>query len=76
MRFAFALAVAIIVAACALRQTSSEHAFVEGCSRASQATLDADAILRGMAWARQSSERVARDAGPNSGGPTPSAVTR
>ena len=76
MRFAFALAVAIIVAACALQQTSSEHAFLDGGTRATQATLDADAILRGMAQARQSRERVARDAGPNGGGPTPSAVTR
>jgi len=60
MRFALALAVAVIVAACALQQSSSEHAFLGGHSRAAQAALDADAIMRGMAQARQSSERVAR----------------
>ena len=75
MRFVVALAVAVIVAACALQQSSSEHAFVDGRSREIQAALDADAIMRGMAQAQQSSERVARDSGRN-GASTPAAVTR
>ena len=62
MRFAIAFAVAVILAACALQQTSSERAFVgrDSTSRAAQVALDAAAIMQGMAQARQSDERVAR----------------
>ena len=63
MRLTLAFAVAAVVAACGLQQTGSSRIFDRSGSRASQATLDADAILHGMAQARQSNERVARETG-------------
>ena len=62
MRFTVAFIVAVILAACALQQSTSERAFVarDSRSRAAQVVLDAAAIMQGMAQARQSDERVAR----------------
>jgi outer membrane PBP1 activator LpoA protein len=61
MRWAIPLAVAVIVAACAVEQSSSEHAFLQGDgARAAQAALDAEAILQGMAQARDENQRLAR----------------
>ena len=54
MRLALVLVVALIVAACALQQSSAERNFVRGESaRGAQAALDAEAIMRGMAQARE-----------------------
>jgi hypothetical protein len=77
MRQASALVVAFAVAACAVQQSSSERSFVRGeNARSAQAALDAEAILRGVAQARDASQRVARDLRQNEPGTTPSAVTR
>ncbi len=62
MRLALALVVAVIVAACAVVQSSSQRAFLgDDGARSAQAALDAEAILQGMEQARNASERVARD---------------
>jgi hypothetical protein len=77
MRLAFALVVAFAVAACAVQQSSSERSFVRGeNARAAQAALDAEAIMRGVAQAREASQWVAGDQRQNEPGTTPSAVTR
>jgi hypothetical protein len=77
MRLASALVVAFIVAACSVQQSSSERSFVRGeNARSAQAALDAEAILRGMAQARNASEWVARDIHQNEPGAAPSAITR
>jgi hypothetical protein len=69
--------VAFIVAACAIGQSGAEHGFVRGDgARAAQAALDAQAILQGMAQARDASQRVARDIHQNEPGAAPAAVTR
>jgi hypothetical protein len=73
MRFVLAIAVAIVVAACALEQSGSNRAFLDGGSRSAQAARDADSILEGMQHAQLDSERVARDT--NGNGATP-ALTR
>jgi hypothetical protein len=62
MRLALALLVAIIVAACAIVQSGSERSFARGDSaRSAQAALDAEAILQGIAQARNANEQMARD---------------
>lgn len=77
MRLASALVMALIVAACAVQQSSSEQSLVRGDgARSAQAALDADAILRGVAQARAASEWVARDNHNNEPGVAPSAITR
>jgi hypothetical protein len=76
MRLAIAVVVASIVAACAVQQTLSERSFVrDDGARSAQAVLDADAILQGMAQARDSSQRLARELHPNDPSAAP-AVTR
>jgi hypothetical protein len=77
MRLAFALAVAFIAAACAVQQSSSERSFVgNDGARGAQAVLDAEAIMQGMAQARDATQRVARDVHQNELDAAPSAVTR
>jgi hypothetical protein len=77
MRLALVLVVALIVAACALQQSSAERNFVRSESaRGAQAALDAEAIMRGMAQARDSSQWVARDLRQTNPGATPPSVTR
>jgi hypothetical protein len=77
MRLAIALVVATIVAACAIQQSSSERSFVRsGAGRSAQAALDAEAIMQGMAQARDANERVARDSRQFAPGNKPPAVTR
>ena len=61
MRYFLAIAVAIVVAACALGQSASERAFLNGGSRAVLARQDADTIMQGMQRAQPTNERVARD---------------
>jgi hypothetical protein len=76
MRLAFALAVAFIAAACAVQQSSSERSFVgNDGARAAQAALDAEAIMQGMAQARDATQ-LARDIHQNDPDVAPSAVTR
>ena len=52
------------LAACGIEQTQSEHALVgyDNEWRQRQAVLDADAIMQGMAQARQRQEQLARSA--------------
>lgn len=77
MRLAIAVVVASVVAACAVQQSVSERDFVRGDgARSAQAALDADAILRGMAQAREFNQRVAREQHPNDPSATAPAVTR
>jgi hypothetical protein len=77
MRLAVALVVASIVAACAVQQSISERDFGRGdAARSARAAVDADAILQGMAQARDFSQRVARELHPNDPGATAPAVTR
>ena len=77
MRLALALVVAFIVAACAVQQASSDREFLRGDgARSAQATLDAVAIMQGMAQARDASQRVARDLPPDAPGAASPAVTR
>ncbi len=77
MRLALALVVAVIVAACAVQQSISERGFVRSDgARWAQASLDAEAILQGMAQARNASERVARDSHQNDPDAAPPAITR
>lgn len=60
-RYLLAIAVAVLVAACALGQSSSERAFVNGGSRSALVQQDTDAIMQGVARAQYDSDRVARD---------------
>jgi hypothetical protein len=78
MRLALAFVVVCIVAACAIQQSSSGLGFVRSDgARSAQAALDAEAILQGMARARNASERLAaRDVHPNDRGTAPPAVAR
>ena len=77
MRLALALVVAFIVAACAIQQSSSELGFLRSDgARSAQAALDAEAILQGMAHARDTNERVARDNRQYAPATTPPALTR
>jgi hypothetical protein len=77
MRLALAIVVAIIVAACAVQQSSSERSFVSSDgARMALAALDAEAILQGMDQARDANRRVARDLQENGSGATSPAVTR
>jgi hypothetical protein len=77
MRLALAVVVAILVAACAIGQSSSERSFVGSDGlRMAQAALDAEAILQGMDQARDATQRVARDLHDNGPGATSPAVTR
>jgi hypothetical protein len=77
MRLTLALVVAIIVAACAVQQASSERDFVRGDgARSARAALDAAAIMQGMAQARDATQRVARDVHQTDPGVASPAVTR
>jgi hypothetical protein len=77
MRLTLALVVAFVVAACAVGQSASERDFVRGDgARSAQASLDAAAIMQGMAQARDASQRVARDVPQGSPVAAPAAVTR
>lgn len=77
MRLVVALVVAIVVAACAIQQSSSELSLVGGDgTRSAQAALDAEAILHGMAQARNANERVAGDSRQFAPGTTEPALTR
>ena len=69
MRFVFAIVVAVILAACALEQSSSERAFVDGGSNGAQVARDADVIMQGMTRAQYDNQRVARDT--NTAAPAP-----
>lgn len=77
MRVALVVVVALIVAACAVQQSSSERGFLLGNgARGAQAALDAEVILQGMNQARDIAQRVARDVNQtNPGTPLPP-VTR
>jgi hypothetical protein len=77
MRLALALVVAIIVAACAIVQSGAEHGFVRSDSaRSAQAALDAEAILQGIAQARNANEQLARDNRQFAPATAPPALTR
>ena len=77
MRLVLALAIASIVAACALQQSAAERDFVRGDgARMAQAALDAEAIMRGMAQARDASQRLARDVHQTEPDVSSPAVTR
>jgi outer membrane biogenesis lipoprotein LolB len=62
MRLLAALIVIALLAACGLAQTEPEQALVryDDGWRHRQAALDAEAILKGMAQARQSQAELAR----------------
>jgi hypothetical protein len=64
MRLLLACFTLASIAACAAQQSQSEHALVRYDDewRQKQAILDAEAILKGMAQARQRQEQVARSA--------------
>jgi len=64
MRPCLALFAVACLAACGTQQSQSEHELVRYDDewRQKQAVLDADAILQGMAQARQSREQLARTA--------------
>jgi hypothetical protein len=64
MRWLLALITIACLSACGLQQSQSEHALVRYDDewRQKQAVLDAEAILQGMAQARQSREETARTA--------------
>jgi hypothetical protein len=64
MRWLLALLTVACLVACGLQQSQSEHALVRYDDewRQKQAALDAEAILQGMAQARQSREQLARTA--------------
>ena len=63
MRFAAALFTFACLSACSTVPTQSEHALMRNDEwRQRQAQQDADAILRGMAQARQSQPELARSA--------------
>ena len=57
--------------------SDSDREFLRGDgARSAQATLDAVAIMQGMAQARDASQRVARDLHPDDPGAASPAVTR
>ena len=64
MRLLLACITLACTAACAAQQSQSEHALVRYDDewRQKQAILDAEAILQGMAQARQRQEQMARSA--------------
>jgi hypothetical protein len=64
MRLIAWLLILVSVAACGTEQTQSEHALVrpDGEMRQRQVILDTEAILQGMAQARQRSQELARTA--------------
>lgn len=64
MRLLLACFTLVGIAACATQQSQSEHALVRYDDewRQKQAILDAEAILQGMAQARQRQEQMARSA--------------
>jgi len=64
MRLLLACFTLVGIAACATQQSPSEHALVRYDDewRQKQAILDAEAILQGMAQARQRQEQMARSA--------------
>jgi len=77
MRLAVALVVAIVVAACAIQQSGSGLSLMRGeGARSAQAALDAEAIMQGMARAREANERVAGDNRQFAPGSTAPALTR
>jgi hypothetical protein len=76
MRFVLAIALAIVVAACALEQGSSDRAVLNGGLRSAQAARDADAIMQGVQRAQLDGERVARDTNGNASEPGARALTR
>ena len=64
MRMTALLLILAFVAACGVEQTQSEHALVRYDNewRQRQAVLDAEAIMRGMAQARERNQELARSA--------------
>ncbi len=77
MRLILAVVVTSIVAACASAQSGSQRVFVRSDgAREAQAALDADAIMQGMAQAREASQQVARDLLQIQPGAVPAPVTR
>ncbi len=64
MRQLLACFILVSIAACTAQQSQSEHALVRYDDewRQKQAILDAEAILQGMAQARQRQEQMARSA--------------
>ena len=64
MRMTALLLMLAVLAACGAEQTQSEHALVRYDDewRQRQAVLDADAIMRGMAQARERYQELARSA--------------
>jgi len=64
MRLVAAMITVTCLTACGASQTQSEHALVRHDDewRQQQAVLDAEAILKGMAQARQRQEELARSA--------------
>ena len=64
MRLVVALLTVACLAACGAAQTQSEHALVGNDAEARHrlAILDAEAILQGMAQARERAEQTARSA--------------
>jgi hypothetical protein len=77
MRLLLALVVVVIVAACAVEQSSPVGGFVRGDNaRAAQVAYDAEVILQGMNQARDSAQRVARDIHRSDPGTAQPPVTR
>jgi hypothetical protein len=64
MRMTALLLMLAVLAACGAEQTQSEHALVRYDDewRQRQAVLDAEAIMRGMAQARERYQELARSA--------------
>ena len=64
MRLIAALLTFVSLAACGAQQSQSEHALVRYDDewRQRQAVLDAEAIMQGMAQARERAQNVARSA--------------
>ena len=64
MRWLLAFVTVACLSACGLQQSQSEHDLVRYDNewRQKQAILDAEAILQGMAQARQRQEQMARTA--------------
>jgi hypothetical protein len=77
MRLAVAIAVGVLLAACASQQHSSQQVYLGGNgARSAEAALDAEVIMHGMAQARSSNETVARDLRQGAPGTVLTPVTR
>ena len=77
MRISIALAIAIVLAACALQQSGAERSLLFGNgSRTALIQADTAAIIAGMTQARTETERFARDTHRAEPDARPPALTR